>query len=466
MPRGRAAENGAGTRDLRCLQMHGLPVLHDRLPIPGAVVRVVEPVAEGAQVRPVLRAPEQGRAHGVHGGLSDRRYHLRRARGAGGRGAKAHPGKAGSILRPHLRPAGGGRHHGAHAFGSAVRATRAAYRSAAGAAADADLERALARARHRFHRLRSAGRDLVDHQPARGSCQGRREAGMKPKITIWRTIFALVALAGLYATFLRITQGLGGSTNLSDQFPWGIWIGFDILCGVGLAAGGFTLVAVVHIFNIERYRPILRPSILTAFLGYLLVVLALMFDLGRPDRVWHPLVMWNPHSVMYEVGWCVTLYTTVLALEFLPMVLEKFAFRKSLAVVRAISVPLMIAGVILSTLHQSSLGSLYLIVPHKLYGLWYTPLLPVLFYISAIGAGLAMTIFESWHSSKAFGRQLEIPLLASMARVLAVVLSVYLTIRYLDLSKRGALGLLAQNRTETWLFGLEILLMAVPMVLL
>ena len=288
----------------------------------------------------------------------------------------------------------------------------------------------------------------------------------RPKITVWRVIFVLLALAGLYSTYLRVMYGLGGSTNLSDQFPWGIWIGFDILCGVGLAAGGFTLVAAVHIFNIEKYHPILRPAILTAFLGYVLVVFALLFDLGRPDRLWHPLVMWNPHSVMFEVAWCVTLYTTVLALEFVPVVLEKYELHQSLKVVRAISVPLMIAGVILSTLHQSSLGTLYLIVPHKLYGLWYTPLLPVLFYISAIGAGLAMTIFESWHSSRAFGRQLELPLLAGMARVLAVVMSVYLMIRYLDLSKRGALGLLTRNRTETWLFALEIALMMVPMVLL
>src|SRR5215471_3806637 len=206
----------------------------------------------------------------------------------------------------------------------------------------------------------------------------------RPKITIWRLIFVMLALAGLYSAYMRVMYGLGGVTNLSDQFPWGIWIGFDILCGVGLAAGGFTLVAVVHIFNIERYHPILRPSILTAFLGYLLVVIALLFDLGRPDRLWHPLVMWNPHSVMFEVAWCVTLYTTVLALEFVPVVLERFDLHQSLKVVRAISVPLMIAGVILSTLHQSSLGSLFLIVPSKLYPLWYSPILPVLFWISAI----------------------------------------------------------------------------------
>src|SRR5581483_8742098 len=288
----------------------------------------------------------------------------------------------------------------------------------------------------------------------------------RPKITVWRVIFVLLALAGLYSTYLRVMYGLGGSTNLSDKFPWGIWIGFDILCGVGLAAGGFTLVAVVHIFNIEKYHPILRPSILTAFLGYVLVVFALLFDLGRPDRLWHPLVMWNPHSVMFEVAWCVTLYSTVLFLEFLPVVFERFGLHKPLAWIHRISVPLMIVGVLLSTLHQSSLGTLFLIVPEKEYPLWYTPILPLLFYVSAIGVGLAMTIFESWHSSRAFGRALELPLLMSMARVLAVVLSVYLWIRFLDLSHRHAFGLLAQNRIETWLFGLEIALLVAPAVLL
>ena len=287
-----------------------------------------------------------------------------------------------------------------------------------------------------------------------------------PKITVWRAIFAVIMLSGLYATYLRVFYGLGGSTNLSDQFPWGLWIAFDVMCGVGLAAGGFTLVAMVHIFNIEKYKPILRPAILTAFLGYSLVVVGLLYDLGRPDRLWHPLVMWNPHSVMFEVAWCVTLYTTVLFLEFLPVVLEKFGLHKPLQWIHKISVPLMILGVLLSTLHQSSLGTLFLIVPEKLYPLWYTPILPLLFYVSAIAVGLAMTIFESWHSSRAFGRALELPLLMSMARVLAVVLSVYLWIRFLDLSHRHVFSLLLRNRIETWLFLLEIALMAVPTVLL
>jgi Ni/Fe-hydrogenase subunit HybB-like protein len=287
-----------------------------------------------------------------------------------------------------------------------------------------------------------------------------------PKITVWRVIFAAILLCGLYSTWLRVFYGLGGSTNLSDKFPWGIWIAFDVMCGVGLAAGGFTLVATVHIFNIEKYKPVLRPAILTAFLGYVLVVVGLLYDLGRPDRLWHPLVMWNPRSVMFEVAWCVTLYSTVLFLEFIPVVCERFGWHKPMEWIHRISVPLMILGVLLSTLHQSSLGSLFLIVPEKLYPLWYSPILPLLFFISAIGVGLAMTIFESWHSSRAFGRALELPLLASLARVLAVVMSVYLWIRFLDLAHRNALALLTRNREETWLFLLEIALVAVPTVLL
>jgi Ni/Fe-hydrogenase subunit HybB-like protein len=285
-------------------------------------------------------------------------------------------------------------------------------------------------------------------------------------LTLWRGIFAILGVAFLYALYLRVRYGLGGVTNLSDQFPWGLWIGFDVLCGVGLAAGGFTLVATVHIFNIERYKPVLRPAILTAFLGYLLVILALMFDLGRPDRIWHPLFMWNPHSVMFEVAWCVTLYTTVLFLEFLPMVFEKLGWRKPMGWLKLISVPLMVVGVILSTLHQSSLGSLYLIVPGRLDAAWYSPLLPVFFFLSAICVGLAMTIFESWHSSHAFGRKLELPLLAGLARVLAVLSLVYLLMRFTDLSHRGALPLVLENRPENWFFGLEVALFLLPTLLL
>ncbi len=287
------------------------------------------------------------------------------------------------------------------------------------------------------------------------------------RFTFWKLVFLFLMAAGLYATFVRFTQGLGASTNLSDQFPWGVWISFDVLCGVMLAAGGFTLTAAVHILNIKRLHSIIRPTILTAFLGYILVCAALMYDLGRPYNIWHPLIMRNPHSVMFEVAYCVMLYTTVLALEFSPIVLERFNLQRPLKVVRAILIPLVICGVILSTLHQSSLGTLYLIVPEKLHPFWYSPLLPVFFFLSAIAVGLAMTIFESSMSSKHFGLQLELPVLQELGRVLVVVLGVYGILRFEDLANRGVLKLAFRAGYETYLFWLEIVLAIVlPLVLL
>jgi Ni/Fe-hydrogenase subunit HybB-like protein len=280
----------------------------------------------------------------------------------------------------------------------------------------------------------------------------------KFKLTFWKLVFFFLMAAGLYATVIRFTQGLGASTHLNDQFPWGIWISFDVLCGVMLAAGGFTLTATVHIFNIKRMHSIIRPTILTAFLGYILVCAALMYDLGKPYNIWHPLIMRNPHSVMFEVAYCVMLYTTVLALEFSPIVLERFNLQKPLKVVRAILIPLVILGVLLSTLHQSSLGTLYLIVPEKLHPFWYSPLLPVFFFVSAIAVGLAMTIFESSLSSKHFGVQLELPVLQELGRVLVVVLGVYAILRLEDLANRGVLRLAFRPGYEMYLFWLEITL--------
>jgi Ni/Fe-hydrogenase subunit HybB-like protein len=286
------------------------------------------------------------------------------------------------------------------------------------------------------------------------------------RVLTWRVIFTLIILGGLCGLYVRAIYGLGGSTNLTDRFPWGLWKGFNVLTGIGLGAGGFTVAATVHIFNLKRYKPILRIALLTAFLGYSLMVVALMIDIGQPQRIWHPIVMWNEHSVLFEVAWCVMLYLTVLSLEFAPAVCERFGWRRLLSAVRVISAPVVIFGVVLSTLHQSSLGTLFLIVPEKLYGLWYTPLLPVLFFISAVCAGLAMVIFASWQSNQAFGRNVPADLLEGIARVLAVMLLFYQSLRFVDLLRRDALRLLAENRMETWLFGLETALLVVPLLLL
>lgn len=288
-----------------------------------------------------------------------------------------------------------------------------------------------------------------------------------PKLTVWRVIAGGILVAGLSATVLRFAFGLGASTNLRDQFPWGLWVGFDVLCGVMLAAGGFTITTVVHIFNIERFKPIIRPTVLTAFLGYALVVVALLFDLGRGWKIWHAIIMWNPRSVMFEVAWCVMLYTTVLSLEFAPVLFEGLHLNRAAKVLRSIGVPLVLAGALLSTLHQSSLGSLYLIMPSKLYPLWYSPLLPVFFFVSAIGIGLAMTIVESSLSSRYFKKQLELPLMQELGRILAVVLLFYFVLRVQDLAHRGALARLLEARVETWFFLFEVAAgVILPMALL
>lgn len=287
------------------------------------------------------------------------------------------------------------------------------------------------------------------------------------KFTFWKGVLVLIWILGIIATIVRFSKGLGASTNLSDQFPWGLWIGFDILCGIGLAAGGFTIAAIVYIFHIKRFYPILRPTILTAFLGYIMMIVGLLFDLGQPWRIWHLLIYWNPHSVLFEVGWCVMLYTTVLALEFSPILFERLGWGKPKKWIAQVTIPLVIAGVILSTLHQSALGSLYLIMPEKLYPFWYSSIIPFLFFLSAVAAGCAMVIFESHLSYRAFGHRLKLDLLADLGRVMLVTLVVYMILKIQDFSGKGVWAHIFEMRTETYLFWLEILIgVFAPIILL
>jgi Ni/Fe-hydrogenase subunit HybB-like protein len=287
------------------------------------------------------------------------------------------------------------------------------------------------------------------------------------KITFWKVVLVLTWLAGLVAVIVRFTQGLGAATNLSDKFPWGLWIGFDVITGVGLAAGGFIIAATVHVFHVKRFYPILRPTILTAFLGYLLVIVALLIDVGRPDRIYNPLFMGNPHSALFEVAMCVMFYTTVLFFEFSPILFERLGWSGPKRWIGRVTVPLVILGVILSTMHQSSLGSLFLIVPQKLYTFWYSASLPILFFISAVAAGCAMVIFESHLSFRAFGHRLKEDVLADIGRVLLVVLVIYALLKVYDFYGRGVWHEFFLPRNETWLFWLEILSGVVaPIVLL
>lgn len=293
---------------------------------------------------------------------------------------------------------------------------------------------------------------------------------MSKKIKIpgfWRLALFLILAAGLAVTFRRWTEGLGSVSNLSDQYPWGIWVGFDILCGIGLAAGGFLITAVVYIFRLERFKPIVRPALLTAFIGYMLEVLALMVDLGRPWNLWRPLLTWNPDSVMFVVSWCVTVYLIVMMMEVSGMVFERLGWERAARRQRRLMMPLVVLGVVLSIIHQSSLGALYLIVGHKMHPLWAGPWLPAIFVVSAVMVGLAMIIVESRLSGRAFKHHLEGPVLFALGRALFVLLGAYIVLRGVDLFQRGVAADVLVLTKETSLFWVEIFLGAIlPMLIL
>jgi len=220
-------------------------------------------------------------------------------------------------------------------------------------------------------------------------------------------IIACILAAGLPVLAWRFIAGLGATTNLSQTAPWGIWIGFDMMTGIVLAAGGFTIGATVQIFNLKEFHPIERPAILTAFLGYVLAIFGLLADLGRPWNIVMALVSNGAASVLYEVAWCVMCYSTVLLLEFTVPLFEWLGWKKLHGVMKKTLIALTVLSVIFSTMHQSALGSLFLIAPTKLHPLWYTPYIFVFFFISAIIAGLSMVIVESFLSHKAFANQLK-----------------------------------------------------------
>jgi Ni/Fe-hydrogenase subunit HybB-like protein len=252
-----------------------------------------------------------------------------------------------------------------------------------------------------------------------------------------RTIAYALVLLGAIAMLLRFALGLGAVTNLSDGHPWGLWIAFDVMTGVALAAGGFTLSAAVYVFDLKRFHGLVRPAKLSAFIGYALVVIGILVDLGLPWRIWHALVMWNTSSVLFEVAWCVMLYTTVLAVDVLAMALEALKMERAVRFFRSIYVFLVVAGIVLSTLHQSSLGALFLIVPEKMSELWASPALGPLFYASAIIAGLSVVTLENILGARAHGRKVDLELVSSLGKGLATALLVYFAMKVTDLYARG-----------------------------
>ncbi len=282
------------------------------------------------------------------------------------------------------------------------------------------------------------------------------------KISVKSVMWLLVGI-WIAVSLARFAKGLGATTALTDAAPWGLWIAFDVMSGVALAAGGFVISAVVYIFHLEKYRPFVRPAILTAFLGYVAVAVGLLYDLGIPFNIWHPFVYPQRHSVLFEVAMCVMLYLTVLFLEFCPVILEHPRFdlpilKKIHKFLKKATIPLVVTGIVLSTLHQSSLGSLFLITPYRVHPLWYSPIIWVLFFVSAVGLGLMTIAAEALFSSWYFGHRLRTDLLSGLGKAASVVLFLYAGLRLGDLALRGTLSHAWDGSWQAFVFLFEICL--------
>lgn len=300
---------------------------------------------------------------------------------------------------------------------------------------------------------------------------------------------AIILGIGIAITIARFGFGLGAVTNLDDNNPWGIWIGFDLLCGVSLAAGGYVTTAACYLFGLKHYHSAVRPAITTAFLGYLFVVIALLYDVGQPWRLPYMFFSQGTTSLLFEVGLCVGLYLTVLFVEWSPAAMEwllamqkppkyvawvmskiKPNLRKIRNAILLLTIPLTILGVVLSTMHQSSLGALFLIAPSKVHPLWYSPFMPVYFFMSSMVAGLSMVIFEGSLAHKALHHKMDETHLTEatgvtlgFGKAAAFILAGYFCLKVMDLAMNNTWSYLASSY-GFW-FMLEMLCVAIPALL-
>ncbi len=299
-------------------------------------------------------------------------------------------------------------------------------------------------------------------------------------------VLVVLMIAGAVTIIARFIGGIGYVSNLTTARPWGLWIGVDVASGVALAAGGFTTAFLAHIMGRHYYEPVVRPALLTAMLGYTFVVLGLLVDIGRSWAIWKPMFYWNHTSVLFEVAMCVMFYLNVLYIEFLPIVVEGFKGRVNLPgplsslnklletilnlldkILPKIMWIFIILGVVLSCMHQSSLGSLMLIAPTKLHPLWYTPILPLLFLTSAIAVGYPMVVFEANLATSSLKLDSEMKILTPLTRITIFLLGLYMALKIGDMVVRGTYVYLLDGTAQTNAFLIELILgVLVPWLML
>lgn len=274
----------------------------------------------------------------------------------------------------------------------------------------------------------------------------------------------LIALM-LAILLTRFIFGLGAVTNLNDGYPWGIWVVFDVVIGSAFACGGFSVAMLVYIFNRGEYHPLVRPALLASLFGYTLAGVGVLFDLGRFWNFWH--ILWptyaNPNSVMFEVALCISLYIMVMWIEFSPVFLEKLGMKKQLQKLSKMMFAFIALGTLLPMMHQSSLGTLLVVMGPQVNPLWQTPIVPLLYLLSAITIGYGVILFESCVAASAYRREIEMHLLTPMARIMLGMLAVFLAVRVGDLVVRGALGHALTPSLEAFFFWIEMILFALPL---
>jgi Ni/Fe-hydrogenase subunit HybB-like protein len=258
------------------------------------------------------------------------------------------------------------------------------------------------------------------------------------RLTWWDWTLLAIMAAGAALTLVRYAGGIGSVANINNAYPWGWWVGYGIMTTIALGGVGFTITGLVEVLGRHRYHPLLRPAVLMGLLCYASAIVMLMVELGRPWKVWMILVSWAPTAALFEVGWCAFLYLNVLVFEFVQVPLEQLGWGRVLRVMRVIYIPLMLLGVTLSHLHQSSLGTLMTLIPHKINVLWWSEQLPLLFLFSAMMAGPAIAILEHLAAARWLGFEPDLVMLGGLARIEAWLVGLFLAFQMGDLVSRGA----------------------------
>jgi Ni/Fe-hydrogenase subunit HybB-like protein len=278
--------------------------------------------------------------------------------------------------------------------------------------------------------------------------------------------FLVITLIGIFFLAKRFMFGIGAVSNMNDGFPWGIWITYDVVVGTAFACGGYSMALLVYVFNNGEYHPLVRPALLASMFGYTLAGVSVFIDIGRYWHIYNVFLPWftNFNSILLEVALCIAAYIAVLWIEFSPAFIEAKSGTKSK--VNKLLIFFIALGILLPTMHQSSLGSLMILAGNKLSPLWWTPALPLIFLISALTMGYTVVVFESTVSALGFKRPLETDILAKLSLVIPILLIIFLVIRFGDLLMRGQFGLAFDGTLQGNMFLLENVLHILPLVIL